>query len=88
LPNAREVARTLGLTLVVRIDDGTSWRPRSAIRIAIDDDPFDAIICVVICETYADELYARVLVVDPPMRPRADRAARDTPTRGECRRSC
>lgn len=56
---ALAAARELGMTLVVRVGDGTE--PADLARrpgVAVDDRPVDAVICPAVCETYADELRA------------------------------
>jgi hypothetical protein len=56
---ALAAARALGLTLVVRVGEGTepadlATRP----GVTVDAGPVDAVICPAVCETYADEVRA------------------------------
>ncbi len=65
---ALAAAAALGLTLVVRVGEGTepadlATRP----GVTTDDGPVDAVICPAICETYAPELRTTLPVIASPM---------------------
>jgi hypothetical protein len=66
---ALAVAQLLGVTLVVRVGEGTE--PAELARrdgVAVDDDPVDAIVCPAICEAYPDELRAiGIPIIASPM---------------------
>jgi hypothetical protein len=56
---ALAAADALGLSLVVRVGDGTEPADLATrTGVAVDDGPVDAVICPAVCETYADELRA------------------------------
>ena len=56
---ARAACASLGLTLVVRIGQGTEPRDLAALPgIATDDAPVDAVLCPALCEAYPAELAA------------------------------
>jgi hypothetical protein len=66
---ALAAARALGLTLVVRVGEGTEPAELATLPgVATDGGPVDAVICPAICETYPDEVRAAgVPVIASPM---------------------
>jgi hypothetical protein len=69
IDTALAATQRLGLTLVVRIGEGSEPANLASLPgVAVDDGPVDAIVCPAICETYAPELRATgIPVIASPM---------------------